>query len=760
VGAPPTDLGNLTAGGAARTATGAGVCRVTFGSSNDSAQLRISQADGAGDAMALGLQPPAIQQRQSAPGRMMSVFGYDNSLAMIVGRSATLLRTTNGGMGWTEFSVGGVDLFDVEATPANADRWWAVGKDRTIYRTVDAQVATPTWTSQAAALASAGWPAGMDIDAITIPDANTIYIAGEDGWIASSPDAGVNWTAFQHADASVGRITGIDAFSATSIIAVSDGGRVLRNATGGKSSAAWAVSVAPNVNQLNDVAMGAANRAYAVGSYGYFASWDGTTWTDRTAVLDTHLNFLGVSARPGAADTAFITDEAGGVWRTPDQGGSWTYNGVVATELRDVHAATNNYVYLAGSERSAGYSNDAAVSWTTWPTMTSFGLAAVAASPVNGKVAVAVGTRGHVRRTTDGGATWTGSTIGGPSLLGVSLANSSVGWAVGDNATIRYTGDAGATWTAQSAPAGVTERLLSVVAIDQYRAVAVGRGGTILRTTNGGSTWTSISSGTTRALNGVSAGGDTVVVVGAHSTIMRSTDAGATWSTIVPGTLPDPALHLTAVDMSSDLVGYATLDWDDVWRTADGGATWTQVAGGTAGRNRSIAATGNTFVVAGRDDVTSRSTDAGATVTAVSGTTGMQLTGAAAIDTHSAYVVGADTLLMRLDADTSSPQKQVGDWLLGTRDWSTAGFFGVCLQAVGGGAVGDWTVDTANVAGTCEGLDTDPWQAVPAAASKAAHTTAAGNGSVDLVWGMRAKSNQTAGRYEATVAFEALAPNF
>lgn len=48
--------------------------------------------------------------------------------------------------------------------------------------------------------------------------------------------------------------------------------------------------------------------------------------------------------------------------------------------------------------------------------------------------------------------------------------------------------------------------------------------------------------------------------------------------------------------------------------------------------------------------------------------------------------------------------------------------------------------------------------AAPATGSLAAHTNAAGMGSVDLVWGFRAKTNQAPGVYEAGVVFEAISP--
>ena len=75
------------------TDTGAGVCRLTFGSSNATSQLRISQADGAGTAMALGMQAPTQLATDSLPGRTLGVFGASDGLyAWMAGRSSTSMN--------------------------------------------------------------------------------------------------------------------------------------------------------------------------------------------------------------------------------------------------------------------------------------------------------------------------------------------------------------------------------------------------------------------------------------------------------------------------------------------------------------------------------------------------------------------------------------------------------------------------------------------------------------------------------------------
>ncbi len=758
-----TQFGAVTPGSNARTATGAGVCRITFGSSNATSQLRIGQRDGLGTAMALGIEPPTLQSRANAAGRILGVFGYNGSLAFAAGRQNTVFRTTNGGGTWAEWGTPSGQNLDVEAVPGDPNTWWVVGDDRRLWRTSDGQVAspaTPSWTNMSGGLTTAGWPASTDLNELAIPDNDTIVTVGESRWIGVYDISANTWTAFQHANLSVGNLVSVDALDSDSFIAVGDtsNGRILMTDTKGLNSAAWSVTAAPGNPELLDVAYGSATRAYAVGQDGYVAVWDGTTWTDRSAELGGALDLTGVDAQPGSPDVAIVSDEQGGIYRTTDAGLTWSHRGVGhASRINDVHAASATIAWSAAAERRLARSSTGGDTWgTLWTSPLSESLSDVTASPADGERLLAIGA--NAWRSTNGGSTWTSSSLGVTrGMHGVSLADDTRGWAVGEGATILRTTDLGASWAQQSPPAGVTEDLVDVVALDQYRAVAVGHEGTILRTTNGGSTWLAASSGTAHVLTGVDAVDDVVIATGARGTLLRSTDAGATWTAITGGAIPDPVLNLIDVDLVSATIGYVAVTWDDVWRTADGGLTWTQVAGGTATKNRAIAAEGSTVVTVGVNDQIARSTDSGATFQQTWGPTGLNLVDVVGIDPHRAVIVGTDALRYEMDA-TPGANQQVADWAPTTNDWDSGGFFGVCLQATGGGAIADWTPDTFNVAGTCEALDSDPWRALPAARSLAAHTNTAGMGSVDLVWGFRPSALQWPGTYEAGVAFEAISP--
>ena len=87
-------------------------------------------------------------------------------------------------------------------------------------------------------------------------------------------------------------------------------------------------------------------------------------------------------------------------------------------------------------------------------------------------------------------------------MNGVCFSDENNGTAVGWKGTIIRTTNGGTNWTSQSS--GTLEWLLGVSFTDANNGWAVGDHGVILRTTNGGTSWTSQTSGTSNGLSGVS----------------------------------------------------------------------------------------------------------------------------------------------------------------------------------------------------------------------------------------------------------------
>ncbi len=755
-----TQFGSVLPDSGARTATGPGVCRITFGASNATSQLRISQKDGTGTALALGMQAPTELANVGAPGRTTGVFGASDELyAWVVGRQATAYRTSNGGASWNVgTTINGLtsNHTDVEFVPGSPATVYVTGESRYLRRATDGTSATVNFANVSAPLATAGWPAAVDINELSIPDNDTIVIVGESRWFGLYDISSTTWTTVQHTNNSIGNVRAVDALDRDTFLAIGDNDKAMLNTNRGTTSADWVVSTVVPGSDLTDVAWGGTNRAYAVGERGVVATWDGATWTDRSSNLGIAADIRGVDAVPGSPNSVLVADERGAVYRSDDAGVTWTITATGSdSRVEDIHAATAQKIYVPAAERTFTSSSNGGASWTIVGPNSSEILSSISASPTNGQRLLAVGTQAY--RSTNGGTGWSAAAIPGGSMLDVSLVDDSTGWAVGYAGRIRFTTDLGATWSTQAAPAGVTQRLLGVRGLDRFHAVAVGDEGRIIATTNGGTTWTTRTSGTTRQLTSVDADGSTVLAVGGRGTIVRSTDAGATWSVVPGGSVPDSTSGLVAVTMASATVAYAATSTDVVWKSTDGGLTWGVTPSTTGTYARDIDASGSSVIVVGLDYSTSRSFDGGSTWSQATGPTTLHLNGVVAIDPHVAAMVGGDAT-RALSVAQAGADAQVADWSAPANDWDSGGFFGVCLQDVAGGALADWTEDATGMIGECEANGVDPWRALPATGSLAAHTNAAGLGTVDLVWGFRPKTSQTPGVYEAGVAFEAISP--
>lgn len=182
----------------------------------------------------------------------------------------------------------------------------------------------------------------------------------------------------------------------------------------------------------------------------------------------------------------------------------------------------------------------------------------------------AVGQRGLILRTRDGGISWSTQTIGGLDFLsGVHFISDSLGTVVGSGGAIFRTSDGGTTWVSQRT--GPHPHLRGVFLNDPLRGTAVGDSGTILQTTDGGLTWLNQASPTSAALTSVTFSGDSTGIAVGEDVILKTTDAGGSWRYVTSfGNLND-------VSFADSLNGLSVGDFYGngiIIKTTDGGETW------------------------------------------------------------------------------------------------------------------------------------------------------------------------------------------
>ncbi len=195
-------------------------------------------------------------------------------------------------------------------------------------------------------------------------------------------------------------------------------------------------------------------------------------------------------------------------------------------------------------------------------------------------LAVAVGERGHILLSPDGGSTWTQSEAPTQALLtGVWLHDARLGWAVGHDETILRTRDGGKTWQRVRHAPEAEKPLLDVWFRDEKAGFAVGAYGLFLATADGGETWESrtVAEGDDTHLNAIVEAAGSLYLAGEAGSLYRSDDGGESWQALESpyegsffGLLPLADGGLLAFGLRGHL-----------FRSDDKGKSWTSVASGT-----------------------------------------------------------------------------------------------------------------------------------------------------------------------------------
>jgi photosystem II stability/assembly factor-like uncharacterized protein len=189
---------------------------------------------------------------------------------------------------------------------------------------------------------------------------------------------------------------------------------------------------------------------------------------------------------------------------------------------------------------------------------------------VNGYVNQIGDTVAHILRTTDGASTWDriltleNEYIGGLQAVSATDARIASRTEMGVASTFVSIGANSAQWHIDFPTAGLQDVAFATASA---KGVLAGQG--LWRTSTSGSSWIacSVPANTYRAVTWID--GTTVVVVGNAGAILRSTDSGTTWTTVHSG-------GSDVYDVSfSGSTGWAVGLNGTILRSTNGGASWT-----------------------------------------------------------------------------------------------------------------------------------------------------------------------------------------
>lgn len=259
-------------------------------------------------------------------------------------------------------------------------------------------------------------------------------------------------------------------------------------------------------------------------------------------------------------------------------------------EFRDVYFLDAHRGWAVGGDHSLdggllGSTEDGGKTWSfrsgLAPSPRSWsGLHLRAIEFLDERVGCAVGDKGLILRTTDGGEHWHPVFRGSRPfhrLEDLQLLDDRLGWAVGRMGIFR-TEDGGESWASWSKSSWI-QNALAVHFVDESHGVVVGSTGVILRSTDGGENWERVDN--PAATNGHHLVGVHFAdelhgwAVGEHGRIFHTADGGMSWSLQRRGDEYLTDVHF--VDATTGwAVGYVRAKGTSkVLHTSDGGATWT-----------------------------------------------------------------------------------------------------------------------------------------------------------------------------------------
>jgi len=195
-----------------------------------------------------------------------------------------------------------------------------------------------------------------------------------------------------------------------------------------------------------------------------------------------------------------------------------------------------------------------------------------------GEALIAVGDRGFILRSADGGKSW--AQVPSPTevmLTAVAMASATVGIAVGHDATIIRTTDGGQTWAAISAEPELESPLLDVWFETPERGFAVGAYGLLKETGDGGQSWAErrISDEEPHIYAATKLKDGAILAAGETGAMFRSADAGATWEKVESSPYSGTYFGLLALSDGA-VLAYGLRG--HLFRSEDLGKTWSDIA--------------------------------------------------------------------------------------------------------------------------------------------------------------------------------------
>jgi photosystem II stability/assembly factor-like uncharacterized protein len=318
-------------------------------------------------------------------------FDIEGSFGLAVGLSGRIMYSPNNGVNWLFVHDDGPNEHE-GVVILDALTAVVVGEDGRILRTDDGGTG---WTVvRGGAGTSSPWVRGL-----AASDADTLFAACTDGIVLRTDDAGANWTELQAGTANT-HLRAVDSFDGVNIIAVGERQgfypTICFSNDGGLN---WNEHNALGMYDYYDVAALGATTAVAVSeTFIWRTTNGGTSWTSTTPLPYTDFHALDFVD----ANTGWATGT--GFFKTQDGGLSWTYLGDAQHRMWGISFVDANVGWAVGDAGTILHTTNGGSTWNAQSSGVTSVLRSVHA--VTPMVAMAVGYDGQVLWTTNGGSSW------------------------------------------------------------------------------------------------------------------------------------------------------------------------------------------------------------------------------------------------------------------------------------------------------------------------------------------------------------------
>ncbi len=270
--------------------------------------------------------------------------------------------------------------------------------------------------------------------------ANNQWTVGNNGTILKTTDLGENW--LNISSGITLDLKGLYAPSSSEFWAAGDSGIVIVSTDAGTT---WNIrSPGTNVSFSSIFSRGSAT-AYVIGESGncFYSEDAGISWAPRPVPTIEDLN-AGVGPTSGTTLHALVGGNNGVIFKTTDAGVNWTQSSSGTSNNINAFSFGSGKIFAVGNNGTILNSTDAGDTWSSNTSPTIENLFSISSSGQNSNWILASGSNGTIIKSTDNGDTWfLQSSPTSEDLFSALAVTNNIHFAVGNKGIVLKTTDGG-----------------------------------------------------------------------------------------------------------------------------------------------------------------------------------------------------------------------------------------------------------------------------------------------------------------------------